>query len=408
MKTRIIVTLVFLALLPYEPFIFRTMMEPVVFVPIWICLFLAISYIGVDYVRDLKSLILAASLCIVWITYRAAFNREYLNASLVDAFMVLYTMVILSSSKRIAVSDLLNRYWLRFLVTVSVLEIFAWLAANLNMLPYEVVQTGETSYAYRNTYLGMAYDGAFFLRPSLWFAEPSYVGLFSGLNFYYILGAPIKPRNKVLLLSLVAAAGSLSGSLTYWVGFPVTFIFWLLFTRTLRINKAILNSIILCAAIGAVVMSTTRWYAFDEVAIEFSTSYRERVARMSISADMLSTSTVSQLIFGRGSGAIVKRSEIGGESNLLIKLLVEQGLIVLVGYVWLVYYYTRHQPALFLYCMICSVFIVGMLTPWAILNLFLILQVARKSTEPSRTGLGRHESHVAGRAQYLQSSPVAH
>lgn len=365
-KAFLISIIIILSTLIYEPFIFRSLFGnlTLIFLVLFFLLFLLTN---IYLTKNIKSIIFIFTILFCFnLCYRYFFNsHEYFNASLFESVIIFYStsyFLILNNTKYVYV---ITNIWNKITLYFAYLTIISFVCSNFNLLSFKELTVGEYPVEF-NPILGMVHPGLFFKRPSLYFAEPSYLGFFLGLNSLFLISQKNIPKTSK---SLVFIAALLTGAKTVWIGFiPVILLFFV--NTSLRIKKS-KNQHIITLVVSLILIILV--YKYSDLLINFNdASYLSRQDRISNSFKILKeNSTIFDFLVGHGSTYIVKTYK-QGESNAFIKLLVEYGFISLISVVYFIYIFFKEKPYLMYFTFIALNAVVILITPLFFLNVAII------------------------------------
>lgn len=356
-------------ILNYVPFVLR---DDYIGVPISTFIFGFVFVISIYFDNKIRIpnnyiLLIISSLTIIYFSWNLIFNSKYLLATVNDFILVCISIWVCQKFKEFNYFDAFYYLWLHFLVIIAIMTILSYALFFYNLIPFYNIELGGYDVMYNNLFLGRMHVGPFFRRASLYFNEPSYLGFFIGLNLFFLFS--IKFQNKTLLIVGLIISGILSGSMTLLIVFISVLSMQIVFKNIFKV-KDLSRSILYLTLFVAISISYNSFKdSFLEI-LDFG-SRLDRDMRASRSIDLLFSSSIPHLLFGYGSTYIAKVDYLG-ESNSYLRLAVENGLIVLVLAIGLIYKTLKKNPELMLFMLISLHSIVLFLTPFVICFLMFI------------------------------------
>jgi hypothetical protein len=284
-------------------------------------------------------------------------------------------------------TNLLVRFWVFILIFISISAILSFFAFNFNLLPYNVVEVNEDYQKYYfNPLFGYVHAKQF--SDSVWgrachfMLEPSYLAFFLTTNFFFLdsIEMPVIKRNMMKVLVLAGALATLSTGA--WVVLGIVFVISVMYDgmKKLRFNEYLARGLIYLLLLVAVLAVT--FVPKDKVAAVMGTSssFEDRDSRVQLSMVILLNSGVKNLILG-SSPAYIEKTYGKGESNQIIKLLVEEGVILTILVLVFIVYCTKHNFKFFLSAFIFLNSVVILWTPLVCINLVLCRVLSEKKQE---------------------------
>ncbi|MCK8141463.1 hypothetical protein MW871_06105 [Flavobacterium sp. I-SCBP12n] len=231
-------------------------------------------------------------------------------------------------------SLLINFYFLLVLI-LAFLSTVSFLAFNLELLPYTLQPVGEgldVYHLFHNYFLGYinpkVFESGVIGRVCGFLFEPSYQGWFLSTNFF-LLSKGIKNKGYLIISQIIVLLGALSSFSTMtWVVFVLVFGSILVFKILALVGLSgkianICYGLIFLIGIVGIVTVVDQDKLLEIIG---PSSSEDRTNRLDTSTLFLLTASPAQFVLGRGPGYITKNSD-RGESNPIVKSLVENGLI---------------------------------------------------------------------------------
>ncbi len=293
---------------------------------------------------------------------------------------VLFAILVMLSVKRISSLKILLIYFYFFLVVIlAVISVISFFAFNFELLPYSYTPLGEGDDLYQyyfNYFLGYINPKLFDFGPvgrvTTFLFEPSYLGWFFTTNLLLVHLWVRKRDLRISLQILVFMAALSTFSTMCWLVLGAVFISFVIFKSVeLIVNKkSYINIISASILIGGifVIFSIVGQNRFFEALGPSSAD--DRTDRMDTSMLFLATASPTQLFFGRSPGYLATHSD-KGESNPIIKLLVEEGLLLTILVIVFVVKCTYQNKFYMIATILWLNSVVILFTPLFILNLLV-------------------------------------
>ena len=361
--------LVFIIIIAYNPFVLR---DDYIGVPISTAIYALVFAVAILLnIKTIKPseqyLYFALLIILTYLTFNFGLNYKYFFSTLNDLMIVSISFVVSSQFQNFNVFTSFYKFWIGFLWVVASMTIFSYAMFFFQLIPFYNIELGGYDVFYNNILFGRMHVGPFFRRASLYFSEPSYLGFFIGLSLFFLFD--VNCKFKTTLIFGLIISGFLSGSMTLLIGFSSAFASFLIFKNILKIRVATRARIYFLTFVGISISYTAFKDSIFEI-LDFG-SRVDRDMRASRSIDLLFSSSIPHLLFGYGSTYIAKVDYLG-ESNSYLRLAVENGLIVLVLALGLIYKTLKKNPELMLFMLISLHSIVLFLTPFVICFLMFI------------------------------------
>lgn len=297
--------------------------------------------------------------------------------SLLYVFLAIVLLVSVKRNKSLKLL-LINFYFILVLI-LSVLSIISFLAFNFELVPYELKPVGEgldVYVYYHNYFLGYInpklFESGVIGRVCGFLFEPSYQGWFLSTNFF-LVSKFMEKKWYLIFIQLIVLLGALSSFSTMsWVVFSIVFAsmlgFKIMSVFGLKEKMAnILYGLMLVAGIFAMFTVVNQDKLLEMLG---PSSSDDRADRADTSFLYLATASPKELILGRGPGFIGKNSD-KGESNPIIKSLVENGIVTTILVLIFIVYCTYRSK----YYMIANLLwlnsVVILFTPLFIINVLV-------------------------------------
>ena len=326
-----------------------------------------------DFTKNRNYFLIFIATLLIIIAYSSLYIGEGLGSphglivQVVHLVFMLAIYLYISTEDRIKVG---NHLFSTLIVFISILTIISFIGANTGLIRFE--PRNLAGYDIRFNYILGGVSLKWFYRPQYYFDEPSYLGFFLGFAFFYLKEASWIKHKSIKLL-IIFIAGVLVLSVTFYATFLIGFFSEFLIVKiTPFISNRNLSKIYLVVFI---ILSTVLISKLSEVHMLFfsgySNSFLNRMTRIEISLETLHKMSFFQLLTGNGTGFIaLDISRILGASNSYIKTLVNNGLIILIVYLFIIYNFLKDHPTLLLYTLVGLSSVVILETPFL---LFIIV-----------------------------------
>jgi hypothetical protein len=269
---------------------------------------------------------------------------------------------------------LLTRFWLGFLLIISISAIGAFITYNFKLLPYTYSEVGSYKY-YFNPLFGYVFVKGFgdvtVGRACNYMLEPSYLAFFLTTNFFFInsmpFATPIKSISKVIIF-LGAFSTISTGS---WVVFGIVFGISVVYGAVKKVNfneRLARFTVVGFLIIGLIIVASIPKEKI--VAYLGPSSFSDRDNRIAQSLFVLGTSDVKSILLGNAPGYI-ETNFSHGESNQFMKLLIEEGVIATILVTCFIIICTKRNFKFMLAVLIFLNSVVILWTPLFCVNLIL-------------------------------------
>ncbi|SEA99752.1 hypothetical protein [Pedobacter hartonius] len=273
---------------------------------------------------------------------------------------------------------LMGNMYILIVIAFSILSILSFIAYNLDLLPYTLETIGEDGFYtnFHNVILGYIsirkFEFGTLGRVCGYLLEPSYLAWFLSVNFFMIDGF-LKKRKHLLLARVIVLLGALATCSTMaWVVIPIVLFIKLVYKimELMKISPRLSNILF---SIGFVI-TLAIFFAFvpkqNLVDSLGTSSADDREDRAGTSFLIIANSSVPDLLFGFSPGYIEKN--VGkGESNQIVKLIVETGLISTILILTFVVKCSYRSKYFMIANLLFLNSVVILLTPLFILNLLV-------------------------------------
>lgn len=334
---------------------------------------------------------------------------------IIDHFIVSNGILVLSSiasvlfvypvlNKNVNFSTYLIKVW-NYIIWISILSsIISFLFYNLlNGFGFQKIIIGD--YTDENTLfnpiLGVISEKTFLDikvgRPAWFFAEPSYLGFFHGLNFFWF-----KHKNKIIgnkeakygyYLSIIAII--ISFSIGTWISFTISY-FFDFFKRFFdfinkknilislkKIKKYFFYSIFLFVFL-LLIYNYNFFEYVNQLIDNFNniSSFEDRSNRIDSSIDFYNKFNILTYVFGSGPGSIENVVEYG-ESNSWLKSFIEEGALITMLYLiflFIIILKKSKNAFLFFYLLVSFNSVVLMFSPLILIYILLLFILHKKNT----------------------------
>jgi len=292
---------------------------------------------------------------------------------------ILLSFSLLSGIHRISGSkELMRNLFFLIVIVFSALSILSFLAYNFELLPYEMEQIGDEGY-YNNFYnplLGYIsikkFEFGTIGRVCGYLLEPSYLGWFLSVN-YFLVENYVQKRKYIIICRIVVFLGAMATCSTMaWIVIPLVLMikFFYKIMAIFHVRNRTTNMILGIGSMALLLMFLT--IVPKEKLIESlgTSSADDREERADASFLLIGTSSVPDLLFGRSPGYIESNFD-KGESNQIVKLIVETGLLSTVMILIFVINCTKRSKYFMIANLLFLNSVVVLLTPLFILNILV-------------------------------------
>lgn len=322
--------------------------------------------------NSLKVLLYSTIIMILYSSYYIIAGLGYMNnliIQLVYSVFMLSIYLYISSGTHIETA---TKLFVKIILLISIISIFASLGSNSGIIPFPKRNLGGYDIGFNYILGGISY-GRIFDRPQFYFAEPSYLGFFLGFGLLFIKQLDWIKKKKIKLV-IVFVSGILSFSFTFYAAIIIGIIAEIVYFAIKSFFKP--TTISKIYFVTFIVISTVYITQLDKIAnssvSNLALSFNSRQERIGISLSAIKNMSFTEFIVGKGSGFIVsdKTREIA-ESDPYIRTLVENGLIILIIYLLIIYIFLKNSPSLLLYTLVALHSVVILETPFFILIILL-------------------------------------
>lgn len=374
----ILLMLISILILIYPPFAVSICVPIIIRVPLFLVLLLfslRTVFFKKYFVRyHLPIITFFIVLAIYWISIGAK------SSDVVYFLLYVFLALVLATSvkRNKSLKFLLVNFYLYLVLILSIFAILSFVAFNLELAPYKLKPLGVEPdvYMYYYNYIfgyvnPKTFESGVIGRVCGFMIEPSYQGWFLSTNLFLV--SKLVQNNKYLFVcQLIVFFGALSSFSTMsWVVFAIVIASMLVFGIMSIFSLKEKSANVLYGLSLVVVLYSIFTVANQDNLLEIlgPSSAEDRASRADASLFFLAMSSPEEFILGRGPGFISKSGY--GESNPLLKLLVENGMVsTILVLIFIVYCSYRSK-----YFMISNLLwlnsVVVLMTPLFIINLLV-------------------------------------
>jgi hypothetical protein len=307
--------------------------------------------------------------------------------SLLYVFLAIGLLV--SVKRNNSLKGLLINFYFILVLLLSILSIISFMAFNMKLAPYELKPVGEgldVYYYYHNYLLGYInpklLESGMIGRVCGFLFEPSYQGWFLSTNFF-LVSKFIKNKSYVIIIQSIVLLGALASFSTMsWIVFIIVFASMAAFKvmSTLGIQEKSANILYAFVLFLGVVAMFTVVNKDNLLEILGPSSSDDRTERADMSFLYIATASPQEILLGRGSGFIGVNSG-KGESNPIIKSLVENGLVSTILVLIFVIYCTYRSKFYMIASLLWLNSVVILFTPLFIVNILVCRWIDEKNNK---------------------------
>lgn len=311
---------------------------------------------------------------LIWSTAQFTLNKESVNTFLSDFLTVIYFFCFyLLCERSIELRAKLVNVWFLLIVGIVILSIAGFVL--LKIIPNIYHWSGAGGYdTVHCSLFGSIHVSPERNRLSWYFAEPSYLGFFLGLNMAVIskYGNEICGKKYKYPLPLALLLCILLRSNTLYVSLFITLFFCGIQRIGLFSAKKIQGFLIISVFVALLIFPTTDLYnlyqQYEQVA---ESSLADRQSRLQVSSSLFQDLSIRDCIWGIGS------EEIGniygkGESNAFYKMFIEYGGLSVLLFTLFVYKFLSSNMYAFVFAIVGLNAVIIHLTPLFILNILVV------------------------------------
>lgn len=375
----ILVVLIFFFIFMHSPFVTAIYVPVIIRLPLFlfIVLFSLLTVIKKRYfVRFyLPIMFFLVFIFVYWLSV-GAILAEIIYSVL---YFFLAIALLVSVKRNGSLKILLVNFYFILIVVLSVLSIISFLAYNLGLATYVLKPVGEGLDVYiywHNYFLGYInpknFESGVIGRVCGFMFEPSYQGWFLSTNFF-LISKFMKKKSYLFFIQLIVLLGALSSFSTMsWIVFSIAFASMLGFKimSVLGLKEKTSNFLYGIMLFVGIVLMFTVVNKDKLIEILGPSSSNDRTERADTSFLYLATASSKELIMGRGPGFIGKNND-RGESNPIIKSLVENGLITTILVVVFIVYCTYRSKYYMITTLLWLNSVVILFTPLFIINVLV-------------------------------------
>ncbi|ACU06119.1 hypothetical protein [Pedobacter heparinus] len=293
-------------------------------------------------------------------------------------FALLASSIVIVAKRIPQLKFLVRRFYLILIVSLSILAILSFLAFNLDIFPYVLKTVGQEEYYeyYHNIFFGYVnlkiFETFNIGRVCGYLFEPSYLGWFLTTNFF-ILDRYLITRKYLIPVRIIVLLGALASfSTASWIVFAIVGLlnFFYIFLSLIKIKGRLANMIILISFLlvgGITILAIPKQKLIEGLG---TSSHENREDRVMNSLLILANSSIPDIILGRSPGFIEVTVQTG-ESNQLMKILVEYGIITFSLIIAFIVYCTKKSRLFLVANLLFLNSVVIFFTPLFIFNLIV-------------------------------------
>lgn len=274
--------------------------------------------------------------------------------------------------------EAIKHFMMLIVLVFSVQSILAFVCFNFNLVPFSSLRLGGFDFYeyYYNPLMGYInpkdFESGIIGRPTGYMFEPSYLSWFLTTNFFLLKDfTRNQPWVRLYAQPIVFAGAVCTFSTAAWLVFGSIFALSCLRKVLLKMSgnqsKAKKWSRVLFVVVICFIMFVPKEQIMGALG---TSSFGDRDARMQVSMLMLATGGPVKLLMGHSPGYVESNAE-KAESNQLIKLLVEEGLIITILSIWFIIYCTRKNENYMWATILFLNSVVVLWTPIFILNILV-------------------------------------
>lgn len=375
----IVLILIGLLVLIYPPFVASVYVPGLIRIP----LLLLIVFFFVWLVSDRKRFVYKFTPYILFfffeLAYWALMGNEITGDTIYFVIFAMLGLSILTGAGRIkGVKILLTNFYLLLVVAFSVLSIASFLAFNFDLIPYTLKAVGEKEYYtnFHNPILGYVsvkkFETGSIGRVCGYFFEPSYLSWFLTVNFF-LLKQLLSGSKNIFFIKIIVFLGALAtcstaGYLIFMIVLLIQFFYFLL--NVFRINIRVANGVIILGILFSIIAFAAVIPKEKLLESLGTSSADDREDRIGTSFFILASSSVTDLLLGRSPGYIENTFQ-KGESNQIVKMVVELGLISTILILCFIFYCSKKSKYFMIANFLFLNSVVILFTPLFILNLIV-------------------------------------
>lgn len=298
---------------------------------------------------------------------------SYLIVQFVNLFFMMTIYLFVSS--KIKANYIVSKF-INISVFISILTLIAFIGISTDTIPFSSQEIAGYDVNF-NYLFGSVQNKSSFFQAHYYFLEPSYYGFFLGFSFLYLFQLK-QIKFKFLKLIPILISGLILFSFTFYTALVIGFISFLVYKiSNIFLNPRLLSKVFLVSFVFLSLTSSQFIDKAKETIFIASSSFNQRIQRIDLSLETIRTMNATEKLFGKGTGYINNdKSRDLKESNSYLKVLVENGLIVLTLWILIIYFLLRDNPPLLMYILVSLHAVVLLETP------FFILLVSLASLSP--------------------------
>lgn len=321
-----------------------------------------------------------------YITSGANFWEAYNNLMCFSLAIVLMLFVKRSYSLKVLLID----FYFSIVLLFSILSIISFITFNLELAPFELKAVGEgldVYMSYHNYLLGYVsmrdYEMGEIGRVCGFMFEPSYQAWFLSTNLF-LVSKYLENKRYLRVVQSIIFLGALSTfSTMVWAVLTIVFFSIAIFKffSMVGLDKKTANilyslTIVFCILTVFTVVTT------DKIIEKLGTSSADdRTDRIDTSFLYLTSASAKEYLLGRGPGFIGEHND-RGESNPIIKSLVENGVVATIFVFIFVVYCTYRSKYYMIAIFLWLNSVVILFTPLFVINLLVCRWMDEQEPEP--------------------------
>ena len=293
----------------------------------------------------------------------------YLIVQLVNLFFMLTIYLFVNS--KINANYIVSKF-INISVFISILTLIAFIGISTDTIPFPSKEIAGYDVNF-NYLFGSVQKKLSLFQPHYYFLEPSYYGFFLGFSFLYLFQLK-QIKFQFLKLIPILISGLILFSFTFYTALVIGLISFLIY----KISNPFLNSRHLSKLflVSFVFLSLISYEYTDrakETIFIASSSFYNRIQRINLSLETIKTMNATEKLFGKGTGHIISDDFRDlKESNSYLKVFIENGAVVLLFWLLIIYFILRDNPPLLMFVLVSLHAVVLLETPFFILLLSLV------------------------------------
>ncbi len=365
-KVKVDLILIFFGVLQYAPFSPSSSFN-IIFKLIFSLLLGAYLLVNSDLNKktSFNLFLVSISIMIIYSLYYFSESKGTLNALIVQivrSFLMISIYLYIITGTHI---ETVAKIFVKIIIIISIITIISFVGSNTGIIPFPKRVLAGYHIGFNYILGGVSISKLFsFYQPTFYFSEPSYLGFFLGFSFWYLKKAVGIKRMKIKLV-IVFIAGVLVFSMTFYATMLIVLLSEFITTRfTSILPPQILSKIYLISFIILSTVYVTQLNVIGEFFHPFRTSFNDRAIRIESSLYTIRHMSTTDFLLGKGPGFFsADKTRNRSESDAFMRAFVENGLILLFIYIFIIYYLLKENPPLLLYSLIALHAVVVLETP---------------------------------------------